>query len=611
MATVQRVKDAEQARRLADRLLAPDRTKPVVVVAVGAGRAEPWVDPQEVADAVGEYADVVRIDTGDATWAFSAAMPPDAQVYGDAGRVYATDLEWVTMPRRSRLRLCFGPVQGAAVTDGLVSDAMQAALAAGLFAARAAQARTVSGTVLGVTAGRALVTGSFGRAVVREELGPADVPLERLVRQGQVVSGLWVEHDGLLDVRPSVRSAGDALAGYEEGDAVLARVLAVAQDLAVLELYPDVQVEVGTAEVTGNPVDDLTDLMTPDEVVVAHVLARDPWRLSLLDVDDDERPRTPPPLLDGGPPWLVEDAGEVPALSMPWVPPQPDPEVESSAGSPAERTSSGEASSVERSLVETTSEQDVAEEEPDDVLRGPSPSDLDPARRTARPLPPPRPSPPVVQDGARATSAPRELHEERAARKMLQEQASALRQENTQLASRLAALEHDVDRLRAELERKRTETRDLRKQAQRTGRGRQARQVFLDPEEQLRHDVYVAWTEIVPAGEKAARPLTQDWEIGPDFLPSLDTVEGISRSKVVEVLVHVLTRLDAAMPGRDLHRLRAGVGGEDPWVERAPGEYCYRVALQLNTPSARRLHYWRSGDRVELSRIVLHDDFRP
>jgi hypothetical protein len=36
-----------------------------------------------------------------------------------------------------------------------------------------------------------------------------------------------------------------------------------------------------------------------------------------------------------------------------------------------------------------------------------------------------------------------------------------------------------------------------------------------------------------------------------------------------------------------------------------------RVALQQGTPSARRLHYWKIGDRVELSRVALHDDMRP
>jgi hypothetical protein len=35
------------------------------------------------------------------------------------------------------------------------------------------------------------------------------------------------------------------------------------------------------------------------------------------------------------------------------------------------------------------------------------------------------------------------------------------------------------------------------------------------------------------------------------------------------------------------------------------------VALQRNTPQARRLHFWRGrGGEIELSRVGLHDDFR-
>jgi hypothetical protein len=36
-----------------------------------------------------------------------------------------------------------------------------------------------------------------------------------------------------------------------------------------------------------------------------------------------------------------------------------------------------------------------------------------------------------------------------------------------------------------------------------------------------------------------------------------------------------------------------------------------RVALQLKTPSARRLHYWKVGEAIELSRVVKHDDMTP
>jgi hypothetical protein len=85
----------------------------------------------------------------------------------------------------------------------------------------------------------------------------------------------------------------------------------------------------------------------------------------------------------------------------------------------------------------------------------------------------------------------------------------------------------------------------------------------------------------------------------------------VSRSKVVEVVVQVLTGLDAQLAGRDLHRLRDGEAGNAPYVEREPGVHCWRVALQRGTPSARRLHYWRDGNIVELSRVVVHDDMTP
>jgi hypothetical protein len=34
--------------------------------------------------------------------------------------------------------------------------------------------------------------------------------------------------------------------------------------------------------------------------------------------------------------------------------------------------------------------------------------------------------------------------------------------------------------------------------------------------------------------------------------------------------------------------------------------------MQINTPSARRLHYWRCPDgTIELSSVRLHDDMEP
>ncbi|BDZ42263.1 hypothetical protein GCM10025865_15620 [Paraoerskovia sediminicola] len=134
--------------------------------------------------------------------------------------------------------------------------------------------------------------------------------------------------------------------------------------------------------------------------------------------------------------------------------------------------------------------------------------------------------------------------------------------------------------------------------------------LFTDPDEQVRYDVLVTWAQRVPASEKSARPLPE-YVVGPEFTASLDALEGISRAKVLAVVVDVLTGDKEVLAHLDAHHLRSGDGAGSPLVQRADGARCWRVALQHSTPQARRLHYWRKGDTVELSRVVQHDDTRP
>ncbi|OKL55185.1 hypothetical protein BSZ39_00335 [Bowdeniella nasicola] len=87
-------------------------------------------------------------------------------------------------------------------------------------------------------------------------------------------------------------------------------------------------------------------------------------------------------------------------------------------------------------------------------------------------------------------------------------------------------------------------------------------------------------------------------------------MHGIDQQKIVEVVVDVLTGRAAELDSRALHRLRTGPGGDDPYRERADGAKAYRVAIERNSPSARRLHYWKAGETYEFARVVLHDDMR-
>lgn len=130
---------------------------------------------------------------------------------------------------------------------------------------------------------------------------------------------------------------------------------------------------------------------------------------------------------------------------------------------------------------------------------------------------------------------------------------------------------------------------------------------FTDADEQLRWEVYRAWVEQTRPEDKPARPLPGVWHVGPRFIESL-SLPGVSRDKVLSVVVHVLT----GNPPRETHVLRHALSGNAPQVQREDGALAWRTPLQQNTPSARRLHWWRRQDgTIELSRVVLHDDYQP
>ncbi len=203
-----RVDTEDAARALAHRLLTPGRTRPVVVLTVAGGRTEPFGDPAEIKDAVGDLADVVLMRTSTITSAFSHEMPPQTQVYGGAGRVYPVDHGWVTLPARSRLRFAYSPADRARITHGLIDDALAAALAAGLLTAHhRPNAVRRSGRVGRVIGSRALVSLDDGHtlASVWEELTVPGVPLDRLLIPGQQVTGAYDPQARRLDLREALR----------------------------------------------------------------------------------------------------------------------------------------------------------------------------------------------------------------------------------------------------------------------------------------------------------------------------------------------------------------------------------------------------------------------
>lgn len=186
-----------------------------------------------------------------------------------------------------------------------------------------------------------------------------------------------------------------------------------------------------------------------------------------------------------------------------------------------------------------------------------------------------------------------------------------LQREKGQLIRALREAENTIAELESALALSRRKLRQAERRRKRSGALMSDERLFDDDREQLDFEIRNAWARMTSPSEKRSLPL-RNWSYGPDFFDTLHAIEGVTREKVVEVIVHVLTGRDAELASRELHQLRSGSGGDDPPKRRDGGETCWRVSLQVKTPGARRLHYWQCNDgSIELSSIRKHDDMRP
>ncbi|MDR7313725.1 hypothetical protein J2S40_004783 [Nocardioides luteus] len=598
--------NTSEAEALAALLNGDSRTKPTVVVTVASGHSEPYADVERIAAEIGDLADLYLVTTGGHTWAFSNKMTPGTQVYGGAGRVYPIGVAWNIDLKLAPLRFAWNRSEGKKLTAQLIDDALDMAAAAGLFdSERTASTRERrGGRVVSIMSERALVDlGSGDLASVPPQLAQAGVPIERVLAPGMHVEGVLEKKSRWLDIRESRPTAEEALKTYAVGDIVPAAVRSVLPGSADLRLHPDLTVEVFRSEVTGDPDDDLQALLTPGEVVLARVVATSPkWRLSLREVRENDSAREALSLYAGGPPWLDPDA------------PPPAPEAEPAA------------SVVEP--VETPRPPEVELPPPD--TPAPSRPSITPAmmpRRKGEPVRAVRPTPPPSPAPTPATAAP--APPKKAAVQSMSLQVTAIKAENARLEAELADLRDQVSGLRNErvqfakdLARaaRQLETRDaelakmrsqLRRAKQRNAPPEAAPPVFADRERGFRHLVEAAWARRIPVGEQPTRPLP-DYSIGERFLDSVEALEGITIDKIADVVMEVLTGLAEQSTGRELHQLRTSAGGNAAPQSRPDGAVCYRASMQIHTPGARRLHFWKCPDgTIELSRVVVHDDMEP
>ncbi len=306
---VARIATPGDAEALADRLQDPNRRFPVVVVTNATGEA-PYLDAERIASDLDGLVEVCRLIQGEASWAFTGAMPDRLGVFGGAARVYPVELDWLQDETRAPLKFCWDGIGARRITTEVIEAGLSAAHAAGLLtpAAPRAKARQCQAIVEGPMGEFhvLLKVPDGGQAVALAATIRPGVAADRLVVKGQRLSGYLDGRGGPIsqfqiaeipdDPMQRVRSA------YSDGSVVLAKVVEVGELSAKVGLHPDVEIWL-LGEITGPP---LSRMIDAGDVVAVQIHA-DGDTLECRLPDTDESPVPAVPVIPGGPPWLVPE----------------------------------------------------------------------------------------------------------------------------------------------------------------------------------------------------------------------------------------------------------------------------------------------------------------
>ncbi|GGF49010.1 hypothetical protein GCM10010922_26120 [Microbacterium sorbitolivorans] len=525
--------------------------RPIVAISNTFGGAYAF-DPDIAASRVGRFADVVTLETGDVTRRLEAD-PLHTRVFDGAARVFYSATEV------GRLRFA-----GSDTIDDLLSDVPMSVS----LPTRPKDPEIVTGRIMRSDANTGVLAQLSDGEYARVEVEGVDNPHEYFA-VGSTVPGVLADH------RLRVARAEFAPASLPSGCVTLGLVVAATPKRASIRIHPGVDdVVLRKRDVFVDETDDddrVDEIVAVGDVVHVGVFWEETGlRLSLVDVDGTLTP--PPALVAGGVPWLSE--------------PEDDDEVDE-----------------EEEVVEPITTPVVVQAPDHDVVldelrrlrvefrelqRGITVLHSAMARVGSASAPPRR-----APDPERVTKLERELH---AVERSLQELRTA------KAAAERARVEADRARVDAE---KKVRALEARVGGQPRDERRDAWGTF---EDWIRHEVRLAWVARVPAGEKAALPLGP-FGVGPSFEQDLAALTDDQFDKTMRAIVDVLTGRAASLDSREVHRLRTSDAGGSPYLVRASdGADAYRCAIERNTPSARRLHYWRLGDGgIELARVREHD----
>lgn len=269
---VRRLTASDVAEFVRNELLSPARTRPVVAITTNPHAPAAAVDADRLSIDLGDAAEIVAFETGEATWALTAALPSRLDVYGGAVRIWWPGLSASSSPRDHPLLFCFTDQEAERTARRTITEIRERVRRPAAKIAppapvsdRPRLGRVVRGRVAKVEAGRVEVAtdAATGR------LADADAPLDRVALDVEVGEALFIRQvlptNGAppsFSVRGVLQDPWPRIARrYSTGDVVRGRICRVEQNYVLVEILPGAALLVPRSEV------DWSRFRHPSEIV--------------------------------------------------------------------------------------------------------------------------------------------------------------------------------------------------------------------------------------------------------------------------------------------------------------------------------------------------------
>jgi len=542
-------------------LLDPLRRAPVVAVTTHPRARQPWLSPARLQAELGERAQVCLLETGDVTWRLSWLLPDRLDVFGGAVRVWWPGLCATSDPLDHPLVLVFGP------------DTLE----------RAHQ------RVLEI----------IGAGVARDERAASPAPAgarpAAFAAAGidKVVETATVTSISGSDIEVSVRGERGLLAYADVKLSVLARRLAVGQRISVFASptrrhgLPGWSVQ--GLEPASAPMVAASPRAMPSPRPPARAAATDPWQRIAEEYEEGNVVRARIIHMDERF-LLVELLPGAKAIVH-------VSELDySRVSDPAELFHVGQV--VQVLLLEL----DARARRCQGSIKRAYGNEVHP------PIALEPGGAPFLADEERAPAGARDLGQ---SLRLVEQRLEEVEEERRQLADDRKQL---IERTRELGEQNAGLRKELRSLEDRmTVREREAQAIDpLASATSFLTAVRVEYALRFGESDRLAYPL-QRMAVGREFLARVRELGGIEVEKIVEVCAQVASGRCHEIPARLVHELRFGEGGTPTRFRASDGARAWRCALQINTPSARRLHWWSipgaEGATIEFASVAVHDDF--